>query len=566
MRNSAALDESATIDYLIIGGGAAGCVLAARLSENPSSRVVLVEQGKTFEADAEPSSITDVAVRSMFDPSLVWGGLTAIGKGDPDTVADSAALPYVAGRALGGGSSVNGMLVHRGLPGDYDEWTDHGVSGWRWDDVLPFFRKLESDRDFDGPRHGKAGPMTIQRFGPDKWSPFERAVGDAWKQRQLPWMADLTGDQDVGFGPMPLNVDGGKRMSAARAYLTAQVRSRPNLSILGETEATQLAITDGRMSRVRLTSGGAEKTLRAGTVIVSAGAIASPALLLRSGIGSGESLARLGIAPSADRPGVGANLQEHATLLIAAHIRRSARRTKRLPPCLSFARYSSGVTGCHEADMMATTMGAAPGPTAWNPLGRAFASMLSIVHKPYSRGAVRLTAEGQPRVMFNMLADERDLARMIAGWETIRSIVTSGERARLVNQAFVPLTLGRTDDSLTTAMVSTLANQILDGPDALRRRILKSVGVPIETVPAGGDALRDWVMMFTTPAAHASGTCRMGRADDPQAVVDSDCRVIGVDGLRVVDSSIFPTLMRSGTHIPTIMAAEKVAAAITRAH
>jgi 5-(hydroxymethyl)furfural/furfural oxidase len=552
------------IDYLIIGGGAAGCVLASRLSERPDLHVLLMERGAVFEANAEPPAISDFTVRSMFNPLFMWSGLTAIIKRDPQAIAHHSSIPYLAARALGGGSSVNGMLAHRGLPGDYDEWKKFGVSCWDWEDVLPFFRKLETDLDFDAPFHGASGPLVIQRVAQQHWSPFERAVSEGWKHQELPWMADLTGGEAVGYGPMPLNISGRKRMSAARAYLTSQVRARPNLTIVGEANATRLLTVNGRVGGAEFIGKAGTATIRARNVILSAGAIATPILLLRSGIGGAAELSKLGIRVVADRPGVGANLQEHATLLLAAHIRRASRRRERLPPCLSFARYSSGVAGCHDADMIATTIGAAPGATAWNPLRRAFGGILSIVHKPYSRGIVRLGAEGTPRVMLNLLSDERDLIRMIKGWEKIRGLVTTAECARHINQAFVPLTLGRTDDSIKTALTSTIAAWLLDGPAAIRKWILDSIGLPVDAVPISGEALRDWVQMFASPAAHACGTCRMGRPDDAQAVVDSNCRVIGVEGLNVVDSSIFPTLMRSGTHIPTIMAAEKIAAAMLK--
>ena len=554
------LARGAPADYLIIGGGAAGCVLASRLSERPDLNVLLVERGGVYPAGGEPAVISDFGSRSLFSPAHMWGELKAIAKGHPDSADDSTALPYAAGRTLGGGSSVNGMLAHRGLPGDYDEWSEFGVSGWSWNDVLPFFRKLEADQDFDGPCHGKDGPMPIRRFAERQWSGFERAVSDQWQQRQLPWMADLTGDQPTGHGPMPLNVSHGRRVSVARAYLDPQVRARPNLTIIGDAEASRLLIEDGRAHGALFTGAFGEVEIKAHNVIVSAGAISSPTLLLRSGIGPAATLAASGRNILLDRPGVGGNLQEHASLLVAAHLPRSSRRQARLPACLSFARYSSGTPGCAEADMMVTTMGIAPGATAWNPLGRSFGALLAILHKPYSRGAVRLDADGRPRVMFNLLSDERDLTRMIDGWQTVRAIMEGA--AGSVNQAFVPLTLGRTDDSLMTALVSTVGAITLDGPAALRRRILKSVGIPLDAIPRNGDQLREWVTTFTGPAAHATGTCRMGQAADPNAVVDSDCRVIGVDGLHVVDTSIFPTLMRSGTHLPVIMAGEKAAASI----
>ena len=544
--------QSDPTDYLIIGGGSAGCVMASRLSERPDIRVTLIESGPTFTPASEPASITDLLTRSYLNKNYMWHDLTAVIGGD----SDGARMPYIQPRVLGGGSSVNGMFAHRGLPGDYDEWRALGVEGWGWNDLLPFFRKLEADQDMDGPLHGKSGPLQIRRLNAAHMSPLEKALEEEWAERQIPARDDLNGLDPVGRFPVPLSIADGHRFSAARAYLPEAVQARPNLTILGNTSVSQILFEDGRAQGVTAVRDGSSMTIAARHVVVCAGTIGSPALLHRSGIGAASALMAAGIQPVADRPGVGANLQNHPTVMLAGHLRRHARIKGRRAPYVNVVRHSSGIPGCDEADMFAPTMAMSPDATPRNPLGRQLAVMMSIVHKPYSRGTVSPSRTGDPQVVFNMFGDERDVQRLMHGWTTIRSLLTSRKAAPHLDAVFVPLSMGRSDDSFATAMFNQAAALALDIPP-LRRRIMQRIGIPVEKTPAEGPAVRDWVLQCSFPAYHAVGTCRLGRADDPQAVVDDRCRVIGVRGVSVVDSSIFPTLMRAGTNIPAIMAGEK---------
>lgn len=550
---------AAVCDYLVIGGGASGCVMAARLSEDSSLRVRLIEAGQVYAPDREPPAIADILARSCLNPAFTWQGLTTIPDPDPHHPDGGVRIPYIHGRVLGGGSAVNGMNAHRGLPQDYDEWSTLGVAGWDWASVLPYFRKLEQDVDFDGDGHGRAGPITIMRWPRERWSRFEQAVDDDWGRRKLPFVDDLNGPRAAGRFPVSLAASDGRRMSAARAYLTEAVRMRPNLEILGQAEVQQLLVEDGRVAGVSVVRGGRSDIHRARHVILCAGAFATPTLLMRAGIGDARALAAEGIDVRLDRPGVGANLQNHPSLMLTGFLHRTARTAGHRPMTTSCARYSSGIDGCDDTDMINVTLGMAPDATAPNPLGRRLGSLLTIVNKVHSRGMVLPTRSGHPKVIGNMFADERDLDRLIVGFRIIREQFEALRATGLVDQVFLPTGTGRTDDSTLTTVLNRLAAVALDSHPRIRENILAQVGIPLRGIPSGGPGLRDWVRRHNNPGYHASGTCRMGRRDDPAAVVDSDGRLIGMPGLSLADASIFPTLMRAGTYIPVVMAAEKIA-------
>jgi 5-(hydroxymethyl)furfural/furfural oxidase len=492
----------------------------------------------------------------------MWDGLTTVPNPDPAHPAGGVAIPYLHGRVLGGGSSVNGFNVHRGMPDDYDEWSAFGVRGWSWNEVLPVFRKVETDLDMSGPLHGDKGPITVQRVPEAQWSPFEHALADDWAARQLPKRADLNGAEQTGYFAVPLAMKNGRRMSAARSYLTDEVQRRPNLEVFGGTKAVRLVLKDRRVVGAEVTRDGQHVVLSARHTIVCGGSFASPLLLQRSGIGDGNALGKLGIDTVVHRPGVGANLQNHPSLMLSAFLRKPARVTSRRPMTVTCARYSSHHPGCAPADMFSQSLAQAPDATAANPLGRRLASIFTLVNKVYSRGEVRPTREGNPLVLGHIFSDERDLLRLVAGFEIIRDQLTTGPASRCVDQVFIPLRGGRTDDSALTVILNTFAGVALDSSRAVRERILNRTGLPIAAIPRERSALVAWVKQAGSTGYHAVGTCRMGIESDPQAVVNDAGQVFGVDGLSVTDASIFPTLMRSGTYLPTVMGAEKIAAAI----
>ncbi|MEZ5655049.1 MAG: GMC family oxidoreductase [Sphingobium sp.] len=473
--------------------------------------------------------------------------------------------------ALTAPSAVNGMQAQRGFSTDYDEWAKFGVSGWSGDDVLPYFRKLEADQDFSGPNHGDNGPIKVKRIPENDWSELTLAFRDALDKRGLPRLTDLNAQTGDGAGPTPINADGGARISSASAYLGADVRRRSNLTIMANTSVKRIHFDGRRAVAVETDTG---TVINASTIIVSAGAIQSPALLLRSGIGPAGELAQAGITPVADRRGVGRNLVNHPFLIVSSFIRKPGRQHnwKHVRnPATMFVRYSSKADG-EPSDMVLSLYERNYSLLEADPLGRQIAQTMVTMNRSYSRGTIRLNdsaPDGPPRIEANVLDDPRDLSRMVEGFRMLCEIFNEKPVAPLLEYSFISdMMIGIPPTGLTAAMlkddpiawlVSKVGSFAMDRIPPVRRHFLSAGGRDINRILAESETLEENVRDMTGMAAHPAGTCRLGSLDDPDAVLDSRCRVIGVEGLRVVDASIFPTLMRGGPNIPTIMAAEKAA-------
>ena len=557
----AAAEKIGETDYLVIGGGSAGCIMASRLSETGAT-VTLIEAGIDTGGDREPAEIGDARFRTMGTPQFFW----------PDLVTEFGDnglgfLPFMQARVMGGGSSVNGMHAQRGLPKDYDEWRQLGVVGWGWDDVLPFFKRLETDCDFQNQLHGGKGPVRIRRVPEDDWSGLSHAMARAMERRGYSKLQDLNGQTGDGYGSVPHNYDGKRRLSTAAAYLTADVRKRPNLRIMAQAEVSSLLVEGRRVVGATLEAAGQTQSIRAGQTIVSAGALQSPGLLLRAGIGPGADLQAAGVSVVADRPGVGANLNNHVNMFFSVHIKRSARAKAHVAasgPML--LRYSSGVPGCPETDMLLNVWERSPNSLSWDPLFHQIASFFPTVNKTFSRGSVRLNPSREAEIRFNILSDVRDMDRMVDSVKFLRDLLADPAVAPLVGAAFIPaftpFAISLRQNTLKAQVLSVAGALGLSGPRVLRDRLLRDVGEPLDPLLANEEKLRTTVKYGTMPSGHCSGTCAMGDPDQRNTVLDSRCRVVGVDGLRVVDASIFPTVMAAGTNLPVMMAAEKAATMI----
>jgi choline dehydrogenase len=521
-------------DFVIVGAGSAGCAMAYRLSEAGAS-VLVIEHGGT---DAGPFIQMPAALSYPMNMSLYDWGFSS----EPEPNMNNRRMACPRGKVIGGSSSINGMVYVRGHARDFDTWADMGADGWSYADVLPYYKRMENWHDGghggDPEWRGKDGPLHVSR-GPRK-NPLFQAFVDAGQQAGYEVTGDYNGEKQEGFGPMEQTVWKGRRWSAANAYLRPALK-RPNCDLV-KGLASRVVMEEGRAVGVELVRGGKKEVIRARReVILAASSINSPKLLMLSGIGSASHLAEHGIDVIADRPGVGANLQDHLELYI---------QQASLQPITLYKHWNLFSKGLIGAQWLFTKTGLGasnqfesaafirsnPGveypdiqyhflPIAVRYDGQAaaeghgFQAHVGPMRSP-SRGAVTLRsnkAEDAPVIRFNYMSHEKD-------WEDFRKCI------RLTREIF--------------------------GQDAFKPYAGKEIqpGASVQT----DEELNAFIAEHAESAYHPCGTCRMGRADDKNAVVDPEGRVIGVDGLRVADSSIFPQITNGNLNAPSIMVGEKM--------
>jgi 5-(hydroxymethyl)furfural/furfural oxidase len=464
---------------------------------------------------------------------------------------------------MGGGSSINGLFALRGVPSDYERWVEAGAANLSWDAVLPRFRRIENDRDGQG---GSGGVHAISRTPKEQWPPFARAMEQAARQCGLQFVSDINEHPGDGFFAMPNAIDADARVATSGCYLTPQVRARSNLQILPNTQVTRLHGKDGSLSGVDAIRNGATVHLSANKIVVCAGGIHSPALLLRSGIGPASELVGLGIPCVLDRPGVGRNLQNHPYMFFALTLPRGKRIASNLRRfAIAGIRSSSQMPDCPPSDLFNFVIGRVSGES----YGPDFALVGSALYAPKSRGSVRLrTADplDSPEIQFRFLSDPADPPRMVQAARLAERLLRDPGVAAQYHEAFLlPGALAVKQfnrPGLAGKVLALAAEAAANSPALLRRKIFGRAfksGAPAAH-RGGGRAISDaQILSSISPMGHPVGTCAMGRADDALSVVGEDFRVHGLENLFVADASVMPVIPSANTNLPTIMLAELAA-------
>lgn len=566
-----------TYDFIIVGGGSAGSVLANRLSAKSSNKVLLLEAGQDTPHGKTPPEILDsYPGTAYFDPRFHWTELkvrTEVVSHNNPHENPPPLRKYEQARVLGGGSSINGQLANRGAPTDFDIWESRGAKGWGWKDVLPYFKKVERDMDFDGPYHGNEGRIPVRRIFPDLWSEHSKAAGKALQEAGFEYIPDQNGEFKDGYFPLTISNAYERRVSAAIGYLDPGTRMRKNLTLSTETQVSELLFEGKRCVGVKARVKGQTQEFRGSEVILACGAIHSPAHLLRAGIGPVGHLKDLGIDVRHASAGVGQQLMDHPSISVSAYVKPHARLNGFTRRHMHMGlRYSSNLPDMPKGDMFATAVT----KSAWHAMGERICSFLIFVNRTCSeRGEVKLTSKDwreEPLVEFNLLSDRRDLDRLMTGFRMIGKIYSSPAMQSVTADPF-PATYSDRVRKLGVVntknkIITSVAARLLDGPQALRSYLINNVvteGFKFDEVMADDEQLEAFVRKAAIGVWHASCSCRMGAEGDPMAVTDSTGRVRGVQGLRVVDASIFPIVPSANTNFPTLMTAEKISDAILQA-